>query len=54
MIARIWRGAVRVDDAAAYAGYIQEAGIEGYKKTPGNRGESWRGRRFVPGCRACT
>ena len=38
MIARIWRGAVRVDDAAAYARYIQETGIEGYKSTPGNRG----------------
>jgi heme-degrading monooxygenase HmoA len=38
MIARIWRGAVRADDAAAYARYIQETGIEGYKKTPGNRG----------------
>ena len=38
MIARIWRGAVRVDDAAAYARYIQETGIEGYKNTPGNRG----------------
>ena len=38
MIARIWRGAVRADDAAAYARYIQETGIEGYKNTPGNRG----------------
>jgi heme-degrading monooxygenase HmoA len=38
MIARIWRGAVRASDAAAYASYIQETGIEGYKKTPGNRG----------------
>ena len=32
MIARIWRGAVRADDAAAYARYIQETGIEGYQK----------------------
>lgn len=38
LIARIWRGAVRADDAAAYASYIQQAGIEGYQKTPGNRG----------------
>ena len=38
MIARIWRGAVRADDAAAYAGYIQETGVEGYRTTPGNRG----------------
>ena len=38
MIARIWRGAVRAGDAAAYASYIQQTGIEGYKATPGNRG----------------
>ena len=38
MIARIWRGAVRTDDAAAYASYIQQTGVEGYKNTPGNRG----------------
>jgi len=38
MIARIWRGAVRADDAAAYSSYIQQTGIEGYRKTPGNRG----------------
>jgi heme-degrading monooxygenase HmoA len=38
MIARIWRGAVRVDDATAYASYIQQTGIEAYKKTPGNLG----------------
>ena len=30
MIARIWRGAVRADDAATYASYIQETGVEGY------------------------
>ena len=38
MIARIWRGAVRADDAAAYAEYVQRTGIEGYRGTPGNRG----------------
>jgi heme-degrading monooxygenase HmoA len=38
MIARIWRGAVRAADATAYASYIQQTGIEGYKATPGNRG----------------
>ena len=38
MIARISRGAVRADDAAAYASYIQQTGIEAYKATPGNRG----------------
>lgn len=38
MIARIWRGAVRAADAPAYARYIEQTGIEDYKKTPGNRG----------------
>ena len=38
MIARIWRGAVRADDATAYDSYIQQTGIEAYKKTPGNLG----------------
>ena len=38
MIARIWRGAVRAEDAAAYVAYVQETGIDGYKDTPGNRG----------------
>jgi heme-degrading monooxygenase HmoA len=38
MIARIWRGAVRAQDAAAYAAYVQRTGIEGYQRTPGNRG----------------
>jgi heme-degrading monooxygenase HmoA len=44
MIARIWRGAVRAEDAAAYAAYVQRTGIEGYKGTPGNRGawQLWR------------
>jgi heme-degrading monooxygenase HmoA len=38
MIARIWRGAVRAEDAQAYAEYVQQTGIEGYQRTPGNRG----------------
>ena len=38
MIARIWRGAVRAEDASAYAAYVQETGIVGYQRTPGNRG----------------
>jgi len=38
MIARIWRGAVRAQDAPAYAAYVQRTGIEGYQSTPGNRG----------------
>ena len=38
MIARIWRGAARAEDAAAYAAYVQRTGIEGYQGTPGNCG----------------
>jgi heme-degrading monooxygenase HmoA len=38
MIARIWRGAVQAKDAHAYAAYVQRTGIEGYQRTPGNRG----------------
>jgi heme-degrading monooxygenase HmoA len=38
MIARIWRGAVRAEDANAYAVYVRETGIDGYTKTPGNQG----------------
>jgi heme-degrading monooxygenase HmoA len=38
MIARIWRGTVRADDAPAYAAYVQRTGIEGYQGMPGNRG----------------
>ena len=45
MIARIWRGAVRAQDAAAYAAYVQRTGIEGYRGTPGNRG-AWLLRRI--------
>lgn len=44
MIARIWRGAVRAEDAEAYARYVRETGIEGYERTPGNRG-AWVLRR---------
>ena len=50
MIARIWRGAVRAEDAAEYAAYVEETGITGYKRTPGNRG-AWLLRR-VDGDRA--
>jgi heme-degrading monooxygenase HmoA len=37
MIARTWRGAVRAQDAPAYAEYVQRTGIDGYRRTPGNR-----------------
>ena len=38
MIARIWRGATRAQDADAYAEYIRGTGIAGYAATPGNLG----------------
>jgi heme-degrading monooxygenase HmoA len=44
LIARIWKGAVRVEDGDAYARYAQETGINGYVGTPGNRG-AWMLRR---------
>lgn len=44
MIARIWRGAVRREDAEAYAQYIDETGLKEYAATEGNRG-AWMLRR---------
>ena len=44
MIARIWRGAVRREDADAYAAYIGDTGLAEYAATPGNRG-AWMLRR---------
>ena len=38
MIARIWRGWTRPEDAAAYAAYIKGTGIAAYRATPGNQG----------------
>ncbi|HEY2442460.1 MAG TPA: hypothetical protein VGI31_04960 [Streptosporangiaceae bacterium] len=38
MIARIWRGVVRAENAAAYADYVKRTGFEEYKETAGNRG----------------
>jgi heme-degrading monooxygenase HmoA len=38
VIARIWRGVVRAEDAAAYRTYVEETGLREYRKTPGNRG----------------
>ena len=45
MIARIWRGVVRAQDAGAYAAYIRQTGLDGYQQTPGNRG-AWLLRRI--------
>jgi hypothetical protein len=38
MIARIWRGAIRVQVAPAYADYVQRTGTEGYQGRAGYRG----------------
>jgi heme-degrading monooxygenase HmoA len=38
MIARIWRGVVRTEDADDYAEYIRGTGFTEYAETPGNRG----------------
>jgi heme-degrading monooxygenase HmoA len=38
VIARIWRGAVRSEDAAEYIQYVRQTGIEQYRSTPGNSG----------------
>jgi heme-degrading monooxygenase HmoA len=46
MIARIWRGAVRAEDADEYVAYIDDTGMTEYKGTPGNRG-AWMLRRDV-------
>jgi catechol 2,3-dioxygenase-like lactoylglutathione lyase family enzyme/heme-degrading monooxygenase HmoA len=37
VIARIWRGWTRTEDADAYVAYLQETGIPAYRATPGNR-----------------
>ena len=44
MIARIWRGSVRSDDADEYAQYIRDTGFAEYGRTAGNRG-AWMLRR---------
>lgn len=44
MVARIWRGAVRAEDADEYAEYMRGTGLAGYRSTPGNRG-AWMLRR---------
>jgi heme-degrading monooxygenase HmoA len=46
MIARIWKGAVRNEDADEYVTYIADTGLAEYAETPGNRG-AWMLRRDV-------
>jgi hypothetical protein len=43
MIARIWRGVVRLEDADEDAAYIRDTGFTEYGQTSGNRG-AWAGR----------
>ena len=38
MIARMWRGAVRANDADAYVDYLEQTGLQELRETPGNRG----------------
>ncbi|HEX2025484.1 MAG TPA: hypothetical protein VHH92_03720 [Actinomycetota bacterium] len=38
MIARIWRGVTRAEDADAYAEYLDRTGVSEYRSTEGNRG----------------
>ena len=38
MIARLWRGATRAEDAERYLAYLEETGVRECRATPGNRG----------------
>jgi antibiotic biosynthesis monooxygenase (ABM) superfamily enzyme len=38
MIARVWHGATRAEDADAYAAYIGKTAVESSRTLPGNRG----------------
>ncbi len=38
MIARIWRGATRAEDAESYLEYLNASGFPGYRDAAGNRG----------------
>jgi hypothetical protein len=35
MIARIWRGATRAEDAEGYVGYLEGTGLKEYRETAG-------------------
>ncbi|HEV7994308.1 MAG TPA: hypothetical protein VGP25_20960 [Gemmatimonadaceae bacterium] len=37
MIARVWKGATRADDAEPYLDYLRESGLAEYARTPGHR-----------------
>jgi antibiotic biosynthesis monooxygenase (ABM) superfamily enzyme len=38
MIARVWRGVTRAEDAEEYARYVEKTGLESARSLPGNRG----------------
>ena len=38
MIARVWRGWTATADADAYHEYLEATGVQGLRRTPGNRG----------------
>jgi antibiotic biosynthesis monooxygenase (ABM) superfamily enzyme len=38
MIARVWRGVTRAEDADAYAAYVEKTGLESARALAGNRG----------------
>jgi heme-degrading monooxygenase HmoA len=37
VIARIWRGWTRTEDADSYVDYLMRTGMSAYRETPGNR-----------------
>lgn len=49
MIARMWRGWVADEKAAAYIAYVTETGLAGYLATAGNRGAQLLSRRLGDG-----
>lgn len=38
MIARLWFGSTRAEDADAYVDYLERTGVAAHRATPGNRG----------------
>jgi heme-degrading monooxygenase HmoA len=48
MIARVWKGRVREQQADAYLEYLKETGLPHCRRTPGNRGVSIQ-RRIADG-----
>ena len=47
MVARVWKGSVRSEDADDYAAYMRETGVSDYLATPSSRGV-WMLRRDRP------